>query len=100
MSNLPPGVTENMIPGCATIDLWDLVPEDFEELDASELDDLMGEPVEPDTVTCARCGETVGPYWGRNPQNPDVDDLRFATCWLFDDRLVCDDCREALLAEA
>ena len=98
LSNLPPGVTDSMIPGNGPIFIpGAFAADEFEELTEREFEELE---TEPSTVSCDRCSDVVGPYWGRNRRNPDVDALYFAVCWMTpDERIVCDDCREAMTEE-
>ena len=95
-SNLPPGITESMIPGCGGVRFtYNVTPEDFVEI---TMDDWLEWDVEPGSSECFLCSEVVGFYIGRSARNPDVDTEAWATCWEVDeDRLVCDDCRERML---
>lgn len=97
LSNLPPGVTENMIPGNGIFIPGEFAADEFEELTERDFEEWE---TEPSTASCSRCFDVVGPYMGRHWKNPDVDALYFATCWMTpDDRIVCDDCREAMTEE-
>ncbi len=92
-SNLPPGVTESMIPGGVRV-TYNVCPEDFEEV---TLEQWTEWDVEPSSSECFLCNEVVGMYLGRSARNPDVDAEAWAACWEVDERLVCDDCRQRIL---
>jgi len=85
-----------MIPGNGPIFIpGEFAADEFEELTESEFEEC-----EPSTISCSRCDDVVGPYFGRHWKNPDVDAVYFATCWMTpDERIVCDDCREAMTEE-
>ena len=94
-SNLPPGITESMIPGNQPANL-PLVSEDFEEVTIEEWETWgVGEG----ESTCSVCTEVIGYYLGSHPYMPDVDHGAWTTCWQVPalEQVVCEDCREHLL---
>ena len=94
LSNLPPGITEGMLPG--NRQYAPLVEEDFVEMDRSEWDHNVDAP---NDWECDACKATVGFYEGRSENSEDA--VHWAACWVTtDDTVVCDDCREGLLERA
>ena len=93
-SDLPPGITESMIPGCGG-GYGPVVAEDFVEItlaDWSEWDIGEGES------SCDCCGEVVGYYLtGGDPSEPERE--AWASCWDADERTWCDDCRNLLIED-
>lgn len=90
MSNLPPGVTEAMIPGCGSDDWFELTLEDDYPLD------VCG----PDEWTCEAdgCGVRVGFVMEPCPRHDHEVDA-WVEVWLRpDERRVCRECAEAAWA--
>jgi hypothetical protein len=82
MSNLPPGVTDYMIPGCG--------PAEYEELTADDWDDNYA----PGSWACEAtgCDAEIGYYERPHPFH-DYDQVAWAETWLTpDEKLVCGDC--------
>lgn len=97
MTNLPPGVTDSMIPGNEPYPQT-LVLEDFEEID---LDEWKSWDVGEGESACHRCEEVVGFHLGRSRSNPDVDSFEWAACWFVGpwEQVVCESCRVDLIEE-
>ena len=96
MSNLPPGVTESMIPGNESRPVWSFVPEDFVEVTVEDWTDWnVGEA----EAECDLCEAMIGFYLHcSDPSLPETG--AWATCFVVDDKVVCEDCREWLLSES
>lgn len=84
MSNLPPGVTDAMIPGNG--------PGELEELDQN---DYVGE--EPGTWTCEVCNDATVGWYEQAHAVYDYDVVVWAPTWLTpDEKLACADCVAAI----
>ena len=90
-SDLPPGVTESMIPGGGGY--GPVTAEDFVEVTVdkwSEWDVGEGES------ECDWCGEVVGYYLtGGDDWEPERE--AWAACWEVDEYVACIDCRQMML---
>lgn len=97
MTNLPPGVTDTMLPGNEPFG-GTLTPEDFVEVDLAE---WANWGVSEGEAACDLCGEVIGYYLGRSAANPDADTEEWAACWIVApwEQIVCGDCREHLATE-
>ena len=82
MTNLPPGVTDSMIPGNG--------PGEYEELTRDDWDDNYA----PGSWTCEAtgCDAEIG-YHERSHRTHDHEEVVWAETWLTpDEKLVCGDC--------
>lgn len=97
MSNLPPGVSESMIPGNEPDpNMYEVVPEDFVEVTVEEWTEWnVGEG----EAECDACKAMVGAFlYCSDSWEPET--LEWAICWTIGDKVVCDDCRDFFLTES
>lgn len=93
IGNLPPGITESMIPGCGTY-LHGFVAEDFVELDYG---DWLDWGVFEGDGACERCGVMIGAYFPDLATDP--HHYEWTPCWLVAELTVCADCRAEMLED-